>query len=268
MIKISIKNKSTFYRILAIIILLIIWELNSRFLFFKLFAPDLPSTFFPDINSILKSFIFQLFEDNYLIALWTSLGRVLYSFFLASFFGILIGLLSARFKILSDFNFYPFEFFRQLPGVAIIPFAIIMFGIGAEMKIFVSFFGCFFPIYLSTLQSLQTVDNTLLKTANKYGWNGRKLLFGIMLPAAIPGIVSILRVTLSIALILIITSEMIVGGEGLGARLVLKERSFDFAGLYAETLSLGFLGLFLNYTFYWSTQKIIFWKPRLDWSKK
>jgi len=262
-----IKNNSILIRIVSVILFFILWEINSKFSFFKFFLPDIPNTFFPSLESIGQSIFYQFSEDNYLNAVWISLGRVLYSFILATIFGVITGLISARFKMLSDINYYPFEFFRQLPAVAIIPFAIIIFGIGSEMKVFVSFFGCFFPIYLSTIQGLQSVDTTLLKTAKKYNWEGRKLLFGIMLPAAIPYIVSILRITLSISLILVITSEMIVGGEGLGARLVLKERSFDFSGLYAETLVLGVIGLMLNYLFYWITSKFLFWKKELDWSK-
>jgi len=254
------------YRTIAVILLLSIWELNSSIGIYRLFSAELPSAFFPSLKTIAKSIYFQIFYDDYLFSLIVSISRVFYAFGIASILGILLGLLSARFKILDHLNFISFEFFRQLPGVAIIPFAILLFGIGAEMKIFVAFFGCFFPIYISTLHSLQNVDSVLLKTAKSYGWSGKKLLLGIMLPSALPGIISILRVTLSISLILIITSEMIVGGEGLGARIILKERSFDYAGLYAETFLLGIWGLILNTLFLQLTRRLLFWKPKLDWS--
>lgn len=266
--RISIKiTNPIFVRIISVIILFLMWEINAQAELFKIVFPDLPNTFFPSLKEIFNEFIFEVIGNNYFTDLWTSLWRVFVSFGLATILGVSIGLLSARYKVISDVNFYTFEFFRQLPAVAIIPFAIIIFGIGGGMKIFVGFFGCFFPIYLSTVQSLQGVDEILLNTATKYGWNGKKLIFGVMLPASAPNIVSILRVTLTISLILIITAEMIVGGEGLGARLVLKERSFNFKGLYAETLALGVIGLLLNYTFHWLTSKLIFWKPKLDWSK-
>ncbi len=260
-------NKTILIRIISVVIIFAIWELNSQAELFKIIFLDLPNSFFPSLKDIFQEFFIEIKYNNYLQDLYTTLWRVFISFGLATILGISVGLLSARYKVLNDINFYTFEFCRQLPAVAIIPFAIIILGIGSEMKIFVSFFGCFFPIYLSTVQSLQNIDETLLRTATKYGWRGNNLLFGVMLPASAPSIVSILRVTLTISLILIITSEMIVGGEGLGSRLVLKERSFNFKGLYAETLSLGIIGLLLNYTFYWLTSKIIFWKPKLDWSR-
>lgn len=260
------KNSVFIYRTVAVILLLVIWELNSHFRVYHFFSDELPSAFFPSLVTIAKSISFQIFHDEYLHALIISISRVFIAFCIASILGIILGLFSARFKFLDHLNFISFEFFRQLPGVAIIPFAILIFGIGAEMKIFVAFFGCFFPIYITTLHSLQNVDSVLLKTAKSYGWSGKKLLLGVMLPSALPGIISILRVTLSISLILIITSEMIVGGEGLGARIILKERSFDYAGLYAETFLLGLWGLILNTIFLHLTKRLIFWKPKLDWS--
>ena len=263
----KIRFKTLLTKIIGILLIFVLWELNSKFEFYRLLSPDLPNTFFPSLKKIFISLFYQINNDNYFQAIWISLYRVLVSFSLASIFGVLIGLISARIKMLDHINYFFFEFLRQLPAVAIIPLAIVVFGFGSELKIFISFFGCFFPIYLSTIQSLQDVDSTLLKTAKNYGWSGKRLIFGIMLPSAAPNIISILRVTLSIALILVITTEMIVGGEGLGARLVMKERSFDFPGLYAETFALGCLGLLLNYSFLWLSSKILFWKPKLDWSK-
>jgi ABC-type nitrate/sulfonate/bicarbonate transport system permease component len=245
----------------------LLWELNSKLGFYKLINPDLSSSFFPSLGSILESLIHQIQEDQYIADFSISLSRVIISFGLATVLGVLTGLISARIKLFNDANFLFFEFLRQLPAVAIIPLSIMFFGFGSELKIFISFFGCFFPIYLTTIQSLQNIDSILLKTAKNYKWSGNKLIFGVMLPSAIPSIIAILRVTLSISLILVITTEMIAGGEGLGARLVMKERSFDFPGLYADTFALGIVGLLLNYSFQWISLKILFWKSKSDWSK-
>jgi len=251
--------------LVGLLFFLFLWELNSYFKIYELFSQDLSEKFFPSTTNLADSIIFQLFHDAYMADLLISLKRILISFFTASILGILVGLLSSRIKFIDYLTKYLFDFFRQLPAVAIIPFAIIIWGIGTEMKIFVAFFGCFFPTFVATYDSLKNVNLVLLNTAKYYRWTGNKLLFGVMLPSALPNILTALRITLSIALILVITAEMLIGGEGLGARLILKERAFDYVGLYSEIILLGILGLLLNQLYIKFSRELFFWNTQSDW---
>jgi ABC-type nitrate/sulfonate/bicarbonate transport system permease component len=169
--------------------------------------------------------------------------------------------------IIDNLIYYPAEFFRQLPAVAVIPFAIVIFGIYTPMKIAVAVFGCFFPIFVATREGLKSVEPGLMITARTYQWKGLRLLLGVMLPSAVPHILGVLRITLAISLILVVMSEMLVGGDGLGMRIVEKERTFDFSGLYAETFLLGTIGIVLNLLLGTISRSIYYWRSDTDWRK-
>jgi ABC-type nitrate/sulfonate/bicarbonate transport system permease component len=248
-------------------LLVALWETNSRVDLYRIIAPTLPDAFFPTALEIASAVASSLASAAYQEALVLTLSRTLAAFFIASVAGVITALLAARMPALENLLYLPVEFFRQLPAVAVIPFAIIAFGIYSEMKISVAVFGCFFPVYVSARDGLMNVDATLMRTARAYGWNGSRLLLGVMLPSATPHILSVLRIVLSISLILVIISEMLVGGDGLGVRIVDRERTFDFPGLYAETLLLGAVGTILSFGLLAASHRIHYWRDDSSWAQ-
>jgi ABC-type nitrate/sulfonate/bicarbonate transport system permease component len=253
-------------KILGAVLFLFAWELNSRFGIVLLIAKDLPMSFFPSLASIASDVLATISDRAYIGAALVTIFRTLISFMSAVLIGTLFALLAARLPSIDELTSLPIEFFRQLPAVAIIPLAIITFGIYTPMKVAVAFFGCVLPIYVATRDGLRNVDPVLLLTAQAYKWSGRRLLFGIMLPSAAPQILSTARVVLAIALILIVMAEMLVGEAGLGSRLVASERSFDFATLYSETFLLGLIGVTLNFSFAIASKRIYFWHTESRWT--
>lgn len=252
-------------RAAGVVLLILLWEANSHFAFYRVVAPTLPAPFFPSLSGIVAAGMGTLSASGYHAALLLSVGRTIASFGIAGILGILVALVGARSATFDDLIHYPAEFFRQLPAVAIIPFAIMLFGIYSSMKIAVAVFGCFFPVLVATREGLGSVDSGLMLTARTYGWKGPRLLFGVMLPSAVPHIIASLRVALAIALILVIIAEMLVGGDGLGVRIVERERTFDFPGLYAETLLLGIVGVVLNQLLSVANRKLHYWREERTW---
>ena len=257
--KMSINVNKTLQRFFGLCLLLFFWELNTSFQIYTVFNPNLSQAYFPSIFEIGKQAIKTVFSIAYAESLTVTLVRCLFSFFFASLIGITLAVLTYRSTLLDNLIFYPVEFFRQLPAVAIIPFAIMFFGIQSEMKIFVAFIGTVFPFYVVVRESFNNVNSVLLKTARAYGWKGGDFLFGILIPSSLGAIFSALRVILAISLILTIMSEMLVGGDGIGARLVNSERSFDYVDLYSETLLLGIVGVILSNILITIENNIIFW---------
>jgi len=253
-------------RTLGVLILVGLWEANAHFGIYRVFAPTLPQTFFPSVITILGTAAQAASTAGYHSALATSVGRTLAAFGIAAALGLLTGLACARYRALDDLVQYPAEFFRQLPAVAVIPFAIMIFGIYSPMKIAVAAFGCFFPILVGTREGLKNVDPGLMLTARAYAWTGPRLLFGVMLPSALPQILAALRIALAIALILVVMAEMLVGGDGLGTRIVERERVFDFPGLYADTLLLGVVGVVLNQILGVISRRLHYWHHEQSWT--
>ncbi|MCW8932216.1 MAG: ABC transporter permease [Gammaproteobacteria bacterium] len=246
---------------------MLIWELNSRLGIYTFLAPNLPSEFFPNFIDLFNHISNYSLTIDYLNEVQLTVLRTLAAFFLAASSSILIALIAARAKLIDDLIYIPFEFIRNIPAVSIMPLLIIAFGIGGTMKIAVSFFGAAFPIFVASRKGFRDIPESLLRTAKSYKWSGTNLLFGVMLPAALPAIFGGLRIGLSISYILIITAEMLVGPDGLGQRLISFEREFNFVGLYAEIFLLGLIGVVLNSCLTFIEKKVIYWKTDSEWSQ-
>ena len=106
------------------------------------------------------------------------------------------------------------EFLRSIPPPALIPFAIVVIGVGDDMKVFIIAFVCLWPVLLNTIDGINGIDPTLKDTARVYGISGRDKLLRMTLPAASPQIFAGMRLSLSLALILMVISEMVASTNG------------------------------------------------------
>jgi NitT/TauT family transport system permease protein/sulfonate transport system permease protein len=141
------------------------------------------------------------------------------------------------------------EMLRPVPPPVVIPVALLFFGLGDEMKIFVIFFSCAWPILLNTLDGVRNLDWVLLNTARTFGLPRRKIIWQVILPACSPQIMTGLRVSLPIMLILVVISEMVGSTDGIGYFVLDSQRRFRVAQMYAGMFALAILGYTLNQLF-------------------
>jgi len=146
-----------------------------------------------------------------------SVARVVSAWLLAALVAIPLGLLmgsSRRFEAVVD----PFvELLRPISPLAWIPLAILWLGIGESGKIMVVFVGTFFPLLLNTVSGVKSVDPTLLDAGRVFGCTSRASLFRrVVLPAALPGIVTGLRIAFGTGWAAIIAAELVAARSGLG----------------------------------------------------
>jgi ABC-type nitrate/sulfonate/bicarbonate transport system permease component len=141
------------------------------------------------------------------------------------------------------------ELLRPMPSPATIPIAILFFGIGDGMKVAVTVYACAWPILLNTIDGVRSVDRVLAATAATFRLTPWARFWKVMLPAASPQIVTGLRVSLAIALILVTTSEMVVSNDGLGYYVLESQRTFQMPRMYAAVAALGVIGYALNRIF-------------------
>jgi ABC-type nitrate/sulfonate/bicarbonate transport system permease component len=156
--------------------------------------------------------------------------------------GVLIGL-SAR---AHDYVNPIVQFLRAIPPPALLPLFIVLMGIGDLMKAAMIMFGVVWPILLNTADGVGSVEPLLRETGRVYRIGFRDELTRIILPSAAPKIFAGLRVSLSIAVILMVISEMVATVNGVGFELVQAQRSFRSLDVWATIVLLGMLGYVLN----------------------
>jgi ABC-type nitrate/sulfonate/bicarbonate transport system permease component len=141
------------------------------------------------------------------------------------------------------------EFIRPIPSSAYIPVAILFLGIGNEMKVFVIFLACMFPILLNTYGGVRGIDSVLIDTGRTFGLSRVKALWQIILPASLPSILTGMRISLGIALIVAVVAEMITGNSGIGYFILDMQRIFRVPEMFAGIFTLGLLGFLINFIF-------------------
>jgi len=151
------------------------------------------------------------------------------------------------------------EFLRAIPPPALIPFGIVVLGTGTTMKVFLIAFVCVWPVLLNTIDGIRAVEPTLHETARVYriGWRDR--LWGVLLPAASPQIFAGMRTSLSLALILMVISEMVASTNGIGYFVLQSQRSFAIPEMWSGILLLGILGYVLNTAFVMIERRVLRW---------
>jgi ABC-type nitrate/sulfonate/bicarbonate transport system permease component len=161
---------------------------------------------------------------------------------LASVLGVLLGALIASSELVHRMTHPLLEFMRPLPASAIIPVAILAFGLSSTMSTAVIAFGSIWPVLLASVQGFASVDQRLREVASVMRLNTLERFAKIQLPSALPGILAGARVGLSVALILAVVTEMQASLSGIGQNILMAQRSFKTPDLYAGVVVLGVIG--------------------------
>ena len=135
---------------------------------------------------------------------------------------------------------------RPIPPIAFIPLAILWFGLGNPPAFFLIALGSFFPVLVSTVAGVRNVDAIYLRAARSLGASGFVLFRRVILPAALPQILTGIRVGIGVAFIVVIVAEMIAVNNGLGYRILEAREYFWSDKIIAGMLSIGLLGLAID----------------------
>jgi ABC-type nitrate/sulfonate/bicarbonate transport system permease component len=235
------------------VVILIAWEYASAY--------DLvDQVSVPRVSAIITSWIAGVKNGQLLTALLPSLGRLFAGFGIAVVvavpLGLLMGSIALIYRLLEPLT----EFIRPIPAAAYIPVAILFLGIGNEMKIFVVVLACLFPILLNTYGGVRGVDPVLIDTGRTFGVSRLKALWQIVFPAALPSILTGMRISLGIALIVVVVAEMIAGNSGIGYYILDMQRVFRVPEMFAGIFTLGLLGFMINFVFLKIEQHFLRWR--------
>lgn len=205
--------------------------------------------FFPPLSQILQSLVDEWFGPRLVDDVVPSLYRLALGYLLAVIVSVALGVLIGLNRTVRGLLEPVLEFFRAIPPPVLVPIFILFFGIDDTMKIVVIAFGCMWPILLNTVEGVRAVDEVLSDTGRVYGITGSARLRHLVLPSASPQIFAGLRQGLSVAIILMVISELFAATNGLGFAVVQAQRSFAIAETWAGMLMLGLLGFLLALLF-------------------
>lgn len=230
------------YRLIAVeiiapLVILLIWYVASA---------SSTSFYFPPLHDILVRFKAVWLGQGFVDEAVPSLERMFIGYGLATVVGIVVGIalgLSAWARKLLGPGV---EFLRALPSVVLIPFGIVVFGVNDLMKIFIIALGCSFPIILNTADGVRGVDSTLIDVSRTFHLNRFERIWRVILPSSSPQIFAGMRTSLSLALILMVVSEMLASTNGIGYSILQAQRVFAVTDVWAGILLLGILGYLIN----------------------
>jgi ABC-type nitrate/sulfonate/bicarbonate transport system permease component len=214
---------------------------------------------FPPFSRVFVTFWSLIVSGKMVFLLLPSLERLFVGYLFAVVIGIGFGIAMGYFTAVFDL-FEPLtEILRPIPSPAYIPIAILFLGLGDEMKIFMIAFSCVFPILLNTYSGVRSVDPILVNTARTFGLGATAIMRKVIIPAVLPQIFTGMRISLAIALIMVVISEMVASVDGIGFYILNSERSFRVLEMYAGVITLGSVGYLLNWLFVRLERRVLHW---------
>lgn len=224
-----------------------------------LVAAVAPSPYFPPPQQIVEAFATTWTGPILVEDVLPSLARLLTAIAVCVLGGIAAGAAIGSNRWLAETVEPLLEFFRALPPPVLIPIVSILLGITDTMKVVVIVTGAVWPILLNTVDGVRARDAVLTDTARSFAIPRWQQLWWLVLPAAAPRILTGVRQSLSIALILMVVSEMFNSSSGLGFRIVYFQRNFLIAEMWSGILLLGLIGSALALAFHLSERRILRW---------
>lgn len=218
-----------------------------------------PAVYLPPIQRVADGYIRLWHGDLLFSALVPSLYRLLAGFAAAVAIGTVAGIVLGSLRGLEPWVRPTLEYLRFIPAVAILPASLLLFGPTDQMRIFVIAFGSVFPVLLAATDGARRVDPTFIDVARVTGLSTVERLGRVVLPAAMPSVFSGVRVALSIALVMMVISELIAADDGLGFYILRNQRLFQTANVYAGVLTIGTIGLTLTLSLLTIEKRVLAW---------
>jgi ABC-type nitrate/sulfonate/bicarbonate transport system permease component len=226
---------SGFARVFSILLLLVVWEVLARSGVFTHFQ-------LPALSEVLE----RIWSDGASGDLWINTGLTLYraltAFMICAVGGVAIGMAMSR-SVIANWFFDPIiSVGFPMPKIAFLPVVILWLGVFDVAKITIVVIDAIFPVIAATVIAIQGVEKELIWSARNMGAGKRELLTQIVLPAALPQIMTGLQVALPLTLIVAVVAEMLMGGYGLGGAMMTASRFANSTGVFAGIVEIAVVG--------------------------
>jgi ABC-type nitrate/sulfonate/bicarbonate transport system permease component len=228
--------------LLTLMGVLILWELVSRM---RVYNPYL----FPPPTQIARTFFQMVKSGEWISDLRYSLFRYGIGIALGIILGILLGVLTGKVQVFRDSLGPLLNFLRSTPSVALIPLAIVWFGIGEQEKIFVVTWGATFPLWLNTHAGISEVEIEYVWAARSLGATGWRIYSEVYVPRALPFIIAGTRMGIATAFFALAAAEMAGAFGGVAFRIFHSHQMFRTDKMMVAILTIGLLGIICDRLF-------------------
>ncbi len=215
--------------------ILIAWEVTAQL---ELVIPFL----LPALSVVLARIFADMISGQLPFDIALTLYRALVAFALAGVVGVTLGILIARFSAVRWFLDPLISIGLPMPKIALLPIFMLWFGLFDLSKILMVAFSASFQIVVATWSATHGVDKELIWSARSLGASEREVLWQVILPASLPQILTGLQIAMPICLIVILVTEMVMGGQGLGDSMLRSARYVDSPGVFAGIVEIGLVG--------------------------
>jgi ABC-type nitrate/sulfonate/bicarbonate transport system permease component len=229
------------------------WELASD-------SGLLPALFMPAPHEVLAALYALLLSGQLFTHLQASLQRILVGWLLGSAAGLGIGFTMGVFGLARAVGLPLVAAMFPIPKIALLPLFILWFGIGEPAKIATIAFGVAFPTIVSSYAAVDHVPRNLIQMAQSFGLSTRAIVWKVIFPGALPGILAGFRISASIALILVVAAEMIGAQQGIGAFVLAAGNLMQTDQLIAGVLLLSGLGLTFSWVLGMAEKLLLRWR--------
>ncbi|MFJ9608897.1 ABC transporter permease [Kitasatospora sp. NPDC101176] len=196
----------------------------------------------PTADQVGRALVRQVATGQYWQDLAESLRRIGGGFLLAALLGVATGVLLARSRTAADLLGPVLELVRPIPAIALVPVAIMLFPENEQGIVFITFAAAYFPVTVATRHAVRAVPPRWEEAVRTMGAGRARVLWSVVLPGALPGVVGGLSVGIGVAWICVISAEMISGQFGVGYRTWQAYTVLDYPGVFVGMATIGLLG--------------------------
>jgi NitT/TauT family transport system permease protein len=221
-------------RLVSLAIALGLWELAAQ---------NVDPVLFTSPSKVAVAAYKMVLSGELWTYLWPSLVVLAIGFAFAVVFGIGMGLLLARFWVLDVALTVYITFLYSIPSVALVPLIVLWAGFDTTAKVIILFLFAFFPMVINTYQGVKSVDPKLLEVGRAFRCSERQLWANIVIPAALPFIVTGLRLALGRALIGMVLADLYTAISGIGYLIVRTASTYQVDKMFVPIVTLGLLGV-------------------------
>jgi ABC-type nitrate/sulfonate/bicarbonate transport system permease component len=239
---------------LSVVALIATWEIIAR-------SGTVTPYLLPSVETVLA----RIWTDAVAGDLWTNMAQTLYrafaGFAIAAVIGVALGFAMAHSRLAHWFFDPLISIGFPMPKIAFLPVIMLWLGTFDVSKISMVVFDATFPVVTGTLVGIASVERELIWSARNMGASEREVLHQVVLPAALPQIMTGLQVALPLALIVAVVSEMVMGGYGLGGGMMTAYRFANSSGVFAGIVEIAVVGYVVVKLMAWVRRRLLLWHP-------
>ncbi|GAD22776.1 ABC transporter permease [Acidovorax sp. MR-S7] len=248
------RRRQTVLGVLGVLLFLLAWEIAPRV------VPGINTKMFPPPSQVWGVFWEMTYTKG---EIWphvgASLQRALWGFIVGGGLGVAVGVLTGRVTVLRQLSDPVLHGLRAIPAIAIVPLAIVWFGLGDVSKVALIAWGAFFPVWINTFIGVRDIPATYLRSAATLGAGRWATLAQVALPAALPFVFAGLRHATATAFVVLVAAELVGAEEGLGFLISFAHLVFRVDVMFVGLLYLGAIGFAADQLFAWALHRFFPW---------